>query len=158
MTKTILTAGAFALAIATSCLASARGGPGGGDCGHGALLGGRRVMRALDLTADQRQQLRTVWAAHRSTLAQLAANEKTAREALADKLLGTGTVSQQDLDALAQQESQARSALMHERLAAGLAARNVLTADQLQKAATIRAGMKQLRSQMRDLLHGPAAD
>ena len=41
---------------------------------------------------------------------------------------------------------------MHERLAAALEVRNVLTADQLQKAASIRAGMKQLHAQMRQLL------
>jgi hypothetical protein len=41
---------------------------------------------------------------------------------------------------------------MSERLAAALQVRGVLTSDQIQKASTIHAGMKQLRTQMHALL------
>jgi len=68
------------------------------------------------------------------------------------KLFGTGTVSSQDVDALVTQESQARLALMRERLATALEVRNVLTPAQIQRAATIRSGMKELHAQMRQLL------
>ena len=93
-----------------------------------------------------------------SFLAPLAANEKAAKQAIADKLEGTGTVTPQDLDALVQQESQARTALLRERLAAALDVRSVLTPDQIQKAATIRAGVKDLRAQMRQLFGKQGAD
>jgi len=97
-------------------------------------------------------------AAHRTTLTPLVANERAARQAIADKLLGTGTVTQQDLDTLLQQEAQTRTALMHERLAAALEVRNILSADQTQKAATIHTGMKQLHAQMQQLLGSPSGE
>ncbi len=57
-----------------------------------------------------------------------------------------------------QQESQARTALMRERFATALEVRKVLTPEQIQKAATIHAGMKQLHDQMHQLLGGQGAD
>ena len=158
LAKSILAAGTVALAVANGSGAFAHGMGGGAACGHGALLGGGRILHALDLSADQKQHVRDIVTAHRPTLSQLKANEKTAKQALADKLLGTSAVTQQDLDGLVQQEVQARTALMRERLAAALEVRKVLTADQIQKAATIHAGMKQLHAQMRELLGKHGAD
>jgi len=158
MTTSILAAGTLALAVANGSGALAHGMRGGAGCGHGALLGGRRILHALDLSADQKQHVQDILAAHRPALSQGMANEKAAKQALGDKLLGTGAVTQQDLDALIQQEVQARTALMRERLAVALEVRNVLTADQIQKAATIRTGMKQLHAQMRQLLGNHGAD
>jgi len=158
MTKSILAAGTLALAVASRPPAFGHGMRGRGACGPGALLGGGRMLHALDLSGDQKQKVRDILTAHRPTLAQLRANEKTATQALAAKLLGTGTVTQPDLDALVQQESQARTALMRERLAAALEVRNVLTPQQIQKAATIRAGMQGLHAQMRQLLGEQGTD
>ena len=45
---------------------------------------------------------------------------------------------------------------MRERLAAALEVRTILTSEQIQKAATIRAGMKDLHAQMRQLLGSKA--
>jgi len=158
MTKTFLAAGTLALAVAGSSRAFGHGMGGSDGCGHGGLLGGGRVLHALDLSADQKQGVHDIFREHRPTLAQLGANERAARQAIADKLLGTGTVAQNDLDALVQQESQARTALMRERLATALEVRKVLTSEQIQKAATIHAGMKQLHDQMRQLLGSQGAD
>src|SRR5437899_3413229 len=158
MTKTFLAAGTLALAVAGSSRAFGHGMGGGDACGHGGLLGGGRVLHALDLSADQKQGVHDIFREHRPTLAQLGATERAARQAIADKLLGTGTVAQNDLDALVQQESQARTALMRERLAAALEVRNVLTPQQIQKAATIRAGMQGLHAQMRQLLGEQGTD
>src|SRR3989442_1003408 len=163
MTKTFLGAGTLALAVAGSSRAFGHGMGGGDACGHGGLPGGRRVLHALalsadQLSADQKQGVHDILREHRPTLAQLGANEMTARQAIADKLLGTGTVTQNDLDALLQQESQARTALMRERMATALEVRKVLTPEQIQKAATIHAGMKQLHDQMRQLLGSQGAD
>jgi Spy/CpxP family protein refolding chaperone len=158
MTKTFLAAGTLALAVAGSSRAFGHGMGGGDACGHAGLPGGRRVLHALALSADQKQGVHDILREHRPTLAQLRSNDKAARQAIADKLLGTGTVTQNDLDALVQQESQARTALMRERLAAALEVRKVLTPEQIQKAATIHAGMKQLHDQMRQLLGSRGAD
>ena len=102
MTKTFLAAGTLALAVAGSSRAFGHGMGGGDGCGHGGLLGGGRVLHALDLSADQKQGVRDIVSQHRPTLAQLRANERAARQAIADKLLGTGSVTQQDLDPLVQ--------------------------------------------------------
>jgi Spy/CpxP family protein refolding chaperone len=157
-TKSIFIACLPALAIASGALAFGHGMRGPGRCGGGALLGGARVLHALDLSADQQQKVQNILTVRRTSLAPLVANERAARQALADKLLGTGPVTPQDLDALVQQESQARTALMRERLAAALEVRNILTPEQVQKAATIRARMKDLHAQMRQLLGRQGAD
>jgi len=146
-TLTILAAGTMAFAVARGALAF-----GGGMHGRGALLGGPRLLRALNLSADQKQQVKTIWQSHRATLAPLVANERGARQALADKLAAPGAVTVNDLGTLMQQEADARTALMRERLAAIVEVRNVLTPTQIEKAETIRAGMKQIHSQMRQLL------
>jgi Spy/CpxP family protein refolding chaperone len=157
MTMSIFTAGTLVLAITSGALAFGHGMGGSGGCGGGAFLGGGRVLHALDLSADQKQQVQDIVAAHRTTLTPLVANERAAKQALGDKLLGTGTVSSQDVDGLVAQESQARLALMRERLATALEVRNVLTPAQIQKAATIRSGMKELHAQMLQLLGKPGA-
>ena len=158
MTKTLLAAGTLALVVAGSARAFGHGMGGGDACGHGGLFGGGRVLHALDLSADQKQGVHDIIREHRPTLAQLGAKERAARQAIADKLLGTGTVTQNDLDALVQQESQAGTALTRERLATALEVRKVLTSEQIQKAATIHASMKQLHDQMRQLLGSQGAN
>src|SRR2546425_7485073 len=127
MTKSFLAAGTLALAIASSSPAFGHGMRGHGACGHGALLGGDRMLQALDLSADQKQKTQDILTAHRPTLAQLTATEKAAKQALADRLLGTGSVTQQDIDALVQQETRAHGALMRQRLATSLGPRNAAT-------------------------------
>jgi len=151
-TVTLLVAGALTFAVARGGLAFGGGG------GRGGFFGGPRLLRALDLSTDQKQQVKAIWQAHRTTLRPLVANEKAAREALADKLAAPGPVTIDDLAPLIQSEAQARTALMQARLSAVVDVRNVLTPAQIQKAATIRAGMKQLHTQMRELLgrHGAA--
>jgi Spy/CpxP family protein refolding chaperone len=153
MTRTIFTAGALALVIAAGTGAMGYGMPGGGGgCGHGGFAGGPRLLHALNLSAEQKQQVQAILQAHRPTFKQLAANERTAREAIADAMFGTTAATQPALDALVQQEGQARTALMNERLAVALQVRGILTPDQIQKASTIHTGMKQLRTQMHALL------
>ena len=156
MTKSFLAAGTLALAIASNSPAFGHGMHEHGACG--ALPGGGRMLQTLDLSADQKQKTQDILTAHRPTLAQLAATEKAAKQALADRLLGTGSVTQQDIDALVQQETRAHGALMRERLATALETRNVLTPEQIQKAATIHAGMNYLHAQMRKLLGKQGAD
>ena len=76
MTKTFLAAGTLALAVAGSSRAFGHGMGGGDACGHGGLAGGRRVLHALDLSADQKQGVHDILREHRPTLAQLGANER----------------------------------------------------------------------------------
>ena len=91
MTRTIFTASALALVIAAGTGAMGYGMPGGG--GHGGFLGGPRLLHALNLSAEQKQQVQAIFQSHRSTFKQLAANERTAREAIADAMFGTNAVT-----------------------------------------------------------------
>jgi len=160
--KSVFAASALAVVLASGPVAFGHGMGGGGGCGgghgggygRGLLPGGGRLLHALDLSADQKEKVQDVLAAHGPKFHTLMANQKAARQAIADKLLGTGTVSQQDIDAAAQQASQAMSDVIHERLSVALEVRNILTPAQIQKAATIQASMQQLHTQMRELLGG----
>jgi len=160
--KNVFAASALALVLTSGSAAFAyglrgRGGCGGGP-GHGLLPGGGRLLDALDLSADQKEKVQDIFAAHAPRFHALMANQKAAKQAIADELLGAGTVSQQDVDAAAQQASQATTDLMHERLAVALEVRNILSPEQIQKAATIRSRMKQLHAQMQQLLGGRQED
>src|SRR2546425_1874192 len=148
MTKTILGAGVLALAVAGSSFAFGHAASGDRGCAHDMLLGGGRILHTLDPSDDQKQKVQGILTAHRPELRQLVANEKAADQVLADKLLGTGAVTQQNFDAVLQRASQARNELMRERLAAALEVRDVLTAEQIRKSATIRTGMKELHAEM----------
>src|SRR5437870_9880413 len=158
MTKTILGAGVLALAVASSSFAFGHAASGDRGCGHDMLMGGGRILHTLDLSDDQKQKVQDILTAHRLKLRALVANEKAADQALADKLLGTGAVTQQDFDVVLQRASHARDELMREHLAAALEVRDVLTSEQIQKAATIRTGMKQLHAEMRQLLGRASTD
>ena len=157
-----LVASALALALTSGSVAFGYGMRGGGGCGgghgDGMLPGGGRLLHALDLSADQKEKVQDIFAAHAPRFHALMANQKAAKQAIADELLGAGTVSQQDVDAAAQQASQATTDLMHERLAVALEVRNILSPEQIQKAATIRSRMKQLHAQMQQLLGGRQED
>ena len=156
-TRVILGAGTLALAIAGRAAAFGHGLGDGRACG-GMMLNAGNVIQALDLSADQQQKLQDILAAHRPKLRQLVADQRAADQALIDQLLGTGAVTPQSSDAALEAASQAHEALTRERVAAAIEVRGILTSDQLQKAATIRTGMKQLCAQMRDLLGKDATD
>ena len=146
-----LTASTLALALAVGSPALAHGGPDGGR-GRGGFGDAARVLHALDLSADQKQQIRDIVSQHRATMAPLLRTQRQAEQAIADRLFSTSTVSQGDLDGLAQQAMQAKTAVAQERLAIALAVRNVLTPAQMTKAASIHDGLKQLHTQARQLL------
>jgi hypothetical protein len=63
-------------------------------------------------------------------------------------------VSPDDLSAIRQQISQLRDQLGQEGLQTALEIRNVLTPDQLAKAAQIRQRMQELQAEMRGLMGG----
>ena len=146
--KPILATVAFGLTLAVGASAFAHGGG-----RRGGLFGG---LHALNLTADQKQKVHDIFTAERPTLKQLQGSVKTARQAIAAKLMAPGTLTSADLDSLAQQAAQAQADLAHERLNVAIQVRNVLTPDQLSQAASIHAQMQQLRGQMQQLLekHG----
>lgn len=135
----------------TTAFAQGWGGPGGHRYGTGGTAFGWRVLRAVGLSDDQKAQIRQVYVQHRPQLQSLRQQLVTAQGQLRDKLYSTTPPTAADLASI----SQLRDQLAQERLAIALAIRNILTADQLAKAAQIRQQLKDLRQQQRNLLTPP---
>jgi protein CpxP len=128
-------------------------GPGGGpDGGEVFPLG--IIMRGVGLTDAQRNQIQQILASHRPRFQALRGQIRTLTSQLTDKLYAAGSVSPDDLSAIRQQISQVRDQLGQEGLQTALEIRNVLTPDQLAKAAQIRQRMQELRAEMQGLMGG----
>ena len=115
-------------------------GPRGGQ-------GGWAILRSLGLSDGQKAQVHEIFANHRSNLRTLHAQLRTARQELGDKLYGNPPTAA-DLAPI----SQLRDQVARERLQIALEIRNILTPDQLAKAAQVRQQLEQLRLQRRNLL------
>lgn len=137
---------AVALLCGTTAFAQGWGGPGGHHGGGGGF--GWRILRVVGLSDAQKTQIRQVYANHRPTLQTLHQQLGAAQQGLGDKLYSATPPTAADVAAV----SQLRSQLAQERFAIQLEVRNVLTPDQLAKAAQIRQQLQQLRQQQRNLL------
>jgi Spy/CpxP family protein refolding chaperone len=149
----------LALCLAAGTAAAMGDGMMHGKGGRGGMLGGSGMffpgmLRNLDLTQQQRQQVRDILSAHRDKFRSLATQLRATHKAIADKLYAPGTVNQSDLDAQIQQAAQIRTQLMQEGMAVALQVRGVLTPDQIAKAAAMRTKMESLRAQMHELMGG----
>lgn len=127
------------------------GPPGDGMMGGPGILS-PVLMKNLELTADQQTQVHQIMENHRSTLQTLFQQLETAHDATIDKLFTTGKVSTADFAAQTQQANQIHEQLSSEGLKMELEIRNVLTAEQLTKAATLTASMQALHAQMQNFL------
>jgi periplasmic protein CpxP/Spy len=146
---------ALTLVFGVSAPAFAQG-PGGGPRGHGhgGFATSPFMLRSLGLSDAQKAQVRQIMASHRPKFQALYGQLRDARAQLADTLVAPGTVQAADLTPRAQQISQIREQLSQEALQVALEIRGVLTPDQLAKAAGLHQRLKDLRSQMRQLLEG----
>jgi Spy/CpxP family protein refolding chaperone len=90
--------------------------------------------------------------AHRATFRRLFADMQAAHKELADKLFAPGTVGIEDFTVLRQRLAEQREQLMQEGLQVALEVREVLTPEQLAKAADIKDRMRALHTEMRGLL------
>ncbi|MEJ0045819.1 MAG: Spy/CpxP family protein refolding chaperone [Rhodospirillales bacterium] len=111
------------------------------------------ILHGLNLTDAQKQQAhlaeQAAWARAKPVLEQMHA----LHEQIATQFLTAGTTAAQ-LAPLVRQEEQLRSKLDSEHLTVALQIRNLLTADQLAKAATLHAQLSALHQQERDVLQG----
>jgi periplasmic protein CpxP/Spy len=130
------------------------GGPGGGPDAGGEIFPLRVIMRSVGLTDAQRDQVRQILASHRPRFQALRGQIRTLTTQLTDKLYSPGALSADDASAIRQQISQFRDQLGQEGLQTALEIRNVLTPDQLAKAAQVRQRMQELRAEMHDLMGG----
>jgi len=126
----------------------------GGWWGGQEIFPLRMILRGVGLTDAQQGQVRQIVASHRPRFQELRSQLRANTQALADKLYGPGPVTADDLAALRQQIGQTRDQLGQEALQTALEIRNVLTPDQLAKAAQIRQRMQELRAEMQSLTGG----
>jgi len=127
-----------------------KGGRGSWGGGGGLMLG--VPLHSLNLTPDQKTQIQQILSTYRTNARPLVQQLRQAQGALSDKLLTPGTVLPNDLQLQSQQISALRAQLLQLSAQATLDIRNLLTADQLNTAATTKAKLKDLRGQIRQLM------
>ncbi len=125
-----------------------------GMMGDGAAMTLPLLLRGANLTADQKTQVQQIMANHRATFQNLFSQLRTVQDQISSKLFSTGAVSESDVTPQLQQVTTLRSQLAEEGLRVALEIRNILTPDQLVKAAQLKTQMQSLRNQMKDLM-GP---
>ena len=109
------------------------------------------VLKGIDLTDAQEQQVRKIMAAHRATFRTLFGELQVAHKDVADKLFAPGEVQTEDLTTQVQRVAQLREQLMQEGLKVALEVRGILTPEQLAKAADLKERMRALHAEMRGL-------
>ena len=147
----VLSAIAIALALNTwAGTAVAAPGPGHGGWHRGSFTS-PFMLRSLGLTDAQRTQVRQIVTNHRPRFQELNRELRDMRTQLNDKLLATGAVQPADLTPITQRIGQLREQLSAESLQVALEIRNILTPEQIAKAADVRRRMNELRMEMRQL-------
>ena len=113
------------------------------------------LIEGAGLNAAQQAQVRQILANHRPLVQSLVTQLSTAREALATRLYGPDPVGVVDLTPLVQQVAQLRGQLTQERLQVTLEIRNLLTPDQLARAAQTLQRLNDWRAAMQNLRGAP---
>lgn len=127
---------------------------GRGGWGAGLMLG--VPLHSMNLTPDQQAQVRSILSTYRASARPIIQQLRQTQSDLGDKLLGPGEMQTTDLQGQLQQISDLRTKLLQLSAQATVDVRNLLKPDQLTAAAQTKAKLKDLRSQMRQLI-GPGA-
>ena len=115
------------------------------------------LLQGVGLSDDQKKQIEEILKTNRTALFTLFGQLRTANQALADKLISTGPLTKADLQPLMDQVMKVRGDIMSHGLDVALQVRGLLSQDQLTKAVEVKAKMRDLRNQMRQLLGEPEA-
>jgi Spy/CpxP family protein refolding chaperone len=114
-----------------------------GHRGHQFRAGGAgfpfRVLKGLDLTAEQQTQIQAIKEAHRDTLMALGRELHAVNDEVTNKFLSSGDVTAENFTSQTERVAALEAQLFKERLAVGLEVRKVLTPDQLTQATEIIA-------------------
>jgi Spy/CpxP family protein refolding chaperone len=113
------------------------------------------LLQGVGLSDDQQKQVRDILKANHQALFANFEQLRTANQALADKLVSTDPVTEQDLQPLVDQVMRARQDIVTQGLKVVLQVRALLSPEQLARAAAVKAKMNDLRKQMHDLLGEP---
>jgi Spy/CpxP family protein refolding chaperone len=135
---------------------AALAGPGHGERGHmgGPILLSPMLLKSANLSSDQEAKLKQIRSQYRDTFKTLFTQLKTASDSLNAKLLAQGPVAPADLTPLVNNVEQVRQQMAQQRINEALDVRNVLTADQIAKIASVSQQLQALHSQMRSIIQG----
>lgn len=139
------------------CTATVYGWRGGGGHGHWGGPGGHFgllspfMLKKLDLTNEQEQQMQQIRQSHRPAFKKIMGELHTLRTQIGDKFFAPGAVQNEDFSAQFAQAAKLRQQLMQEGFAATLEMRKVLTPEQLAKANELRKKFHALHQEMRNL-------
>ena len=125
-------------------------GPRPGGWGNGLMLG--VPLHTLNLNPDQQAQVKSILSTYRASVRPILEQLRQVQSGMGDRLLAPGQLQAADLQSQLQQVTQLRTQLLQLSAQATLDVRNVLTPDQLSAAAQTKAKMKDLRSQMHQLM------
>jgi Spy/CpxP family protein refolding chaperone len=129
------------------------GGP-GFMSGRGGPEGPGKPLRLLvsQLSPDQRRQVRQIFVADRATMRDTLKAMHDAHEALADKMLAAGTVTEADIAPQVAKIAELHQQLLDHGTKVMLQIRAIATPDQLAKAASTKQKLDDLHQQIRTLL------
>ncbi len=142
---------AAGLAAGTAAIARPGSGHPGGE--GGSL---DSILHAVQLTSAQRQQIHQIMMAAHAQNAPQMAQAAALRQQMTKTLFAPGSVTEAQLLPLEQQQESIRQQLDVSRLQTALAVRNVLTTDQLARAASIQARLEVLHQQEHAILASSA--
>jgi Spy/CpxP family protein refolding chaperone len=112
-----------------------------------------RLLNALNLTTEQKAQIEVSKNAFREAQRAYLIEVRALRKEVGDKLFGPNPVREADVAAQITKIADLREKLLREGFRIALDVRNVLRPDQLAKAATIRAQLQEIQSEVRGLFN-----
>ena len=133
-------------------------GAGGFRRGYG-MRGGlsvlnHRLLRAVDITDEQKDQIREIKRAHRETYRTYRSDLRGIRQEMNAVLFNSGAVEEADLSPQIERIVEIRRKLTEEMIRVALKVRAVLTPEQLAKLAELSERLQALRTEARSLLQG----
>jgi protein CpxP len=108
------------------------------------------LLRGVELTADQKTQVREIMANHRSSFRELLGQLRSVQNEIENKILSPENVEVADLTAQIQQLSQLQNQLADENLKVTLEIRKLLTPEQLARAAQHKEQLQARWAEMRE--------
>jgi Spy/CpxP family protein refolding chaperone len=121
------------------------GGPGGG----------MEFLHGLNLSDEQKSEMKTIGKANWETMRPLMKQEHALHEQEINQLLTSGSVTAEQMQPIMAQEEALRTQIDTARMNMMVQMRGILTADQLSAAATKHAQIEQLHEQEHALMGAP---
>jgi Spy/CpxP family protein refolding chaperone len=146
--RNLIGVGVLAVGLLGMSAVYGQAGPGRHHHGMGGGAGlSFKTLKALDLTNEQQTQIDAIRESHRETMKTLWSELRTIHTDITNKLLASGDVTAADFTEQSERAAQLGAQLFSERLAVGLEIRNVLTPEQLAKAAEVVAEKRTRRAE-----------